>query len=128
MRIPGPHCYDFYAGETFRRHSEAYPGTFYLTDFLARHFDGLVWKGLGLDRSPELKDAYFGNYSHLLYLQQLAENDQDERARAAAEKLGVDYVRAETGIDELEQCLVSLVEQRRASAASADFSGQSEAP
>ena len=128
VRIPGPHCYDFYAGQTFTQHSEAYPGTFYLTDFLARHFDGLVWKGLGLDRLPELKDAYFGNYSHLLYIQQLADNDQDERARAAAERLGVEYVRVETGLDELEQRLVSLVEQRRGSMASADLLERFDAP
>jgi len=114
VRIPGPHCYDFYAGDTFVEQSETYPGTFYLTDFLARHFEGLVWKGLGLDRLPELKDAYFGNYTHLLYLEQLGENGQGERAQAAADMIGVEYVHVETGLDELEARLVAMVAQHQA--------------
>jgi hypothetical protein len=89
VRIPGPHCYEFYGGSAFQQHNEAHLGTFYLTDFLARHFDGLVWKGLGLDRYPELRDAYFGNYTHLLYLQQLPDQNESERAERAAEKAGL---------------------------------------
>jgi hypothetical protein len=99
VRIPGPHCYEFYGGEAFQQHNEAHVGTFYLTDFLARHFDGLVWKGLGLDRHPELRDAYFGNYTHLLYLQQLPDQDESQRAQTAAEKLGLQYVHFNTGMD-----------------------------
>lgn len=110
VHIPGPHCYEFYGGHAFTRHSEAHPGTFYLTDFLARHFDGLVWKGLGLDRHPELLPLYFGNYTHLLYLRQSAEHDQADRARAAAARMGLHYLEMESGLDELEARVVAAVE------------------
>jgi hypothetical protein len=111
VRIPGPHCYEFYGGEAFERHNEEHLGTFYLTDFLARHFDGLVWKGLGLDRYPQLRDLYFGNYTHLLYLRQSPEQDESERAQAAAARLGLHYVEVDTGLTVLEQRLVTLVQQ-----------------
>lgn len=113
-RISGPHCYEFYGGAIFEEQNEAHLGTFYLTDFLARHFDGLVWKGLGLDRHPELRDLYFEHYTHLLYLRQSSETDESAKARAAAERLGLVYVEAETGLDELERRLIPLVEERRA--------------
>lgn len=113
VRIPGPHCYEFYAGGQFTEHADRFPGTFYLTDFLAHHFDNLVWKGLGLDRAPELREQYFGNYTHLLYLQQLPEQDKRERARMAAKKLGVEYVQIDPGLDVLEQRLVALIESHR---------------
>jgi hypothetical protein len=109
VRIPGPHCYEFYGGKAFERQNDEHLGTFYLTDFLARHFDGLVWKGLGLDRHPELRDLYFENYTHLLYLRQGEENDQGERARRAAGKLGLEYVEVDTGLDVLEARLVAIV-------------------
>ncbi len=112
VRIPGPHCYEFFGGETFTRHNDEFIGTFYLTDFLARHFDGLVWKGLGLDRFPQLHDLYFENYTHLFYLQQSSDQDQSQRARAAAEKIGVEYVHAFTDLDELERRLVAVVTER----------------
>ncbi|MCB0062871.1 MAG: DUF1638 domain-containing protein [Caldilineaceae bacterium] len=113
VRIPGPHCYEFFGGETFTRHNDTHLGTFYLTDFLAHHFDGLVWKGLGLDRHPELRDLYFGNYTHLLYLQQLPAHNESARAQAAAARLGVEFVQVETGLGTLEKRLVHLVEKRR---------------
>lgn len=109
LRIPGPHCYDFYGGDLFRRQAEAQPGTFYLTDFLARHFDGLVIEGLGLDRFPQLRDTYFGNYSELLYLRQLPDQNESERAQAAAERLGLAYREADTGLGELELRLKAFV-------------------
>jgi hypothetical protein len=109
VRIPGPHCYEFYGGEAFHQFSNQHLGAFYLTDFLARHFDGLVWAGLGLDRHPELRDLYFGNYTHLLYLQQLPNQDESARARAAAEKLNLKYVDVNTGLETLEHRLVQLV-------------------
>ena len=88
VRIPGPHCYEFYAGARFQEQAERQPGTFYLTDFLAHHYEGLVIKSLGLDRRPELRDIYFGNYEELLYLRQLPDQDESERARAAAATAG----------------------------------------
>ena len=113
VRIDGPHCYEFFGGDSFTQHNDAHLGTFYLTDFLARHFDGLVWKGLGLDRYPELRDLYFGNYTHVLYLQQLPDQDERVRAQAAAEKLGLTYKHIFTDLDVLEARLVALVEERR---------------
>ena len=60
-RLEGAHCYEFFAGATdFARLMDEEPGTFFLTDFLARHFDRLVIAGLGLDRFPQLRGDYFG--------------------------------------------------------------------
>jgi hypothetical protein len=101
-RISGPHCYAFYAGEAqFAALAEAEPGTFYLTDFLARQFETLVIRGLGLDRHPELLEAYFGNYRRLLYLAQREDPALLARARAAAERLGLAFAWRYTGAGEL---------------------------
>jgi len=55
--VQGPHCYAFYEGlETFAAHDEEITA-FYLTDFLARQFDAFIWKPLGLDRHPELRES-----------------------------------------------------------------------
>jgi hypothetical protein len=101
-RIAGPHCYAFYAGqEVFDALADAEPGTFYLTDFLARQFDTLVIEGLGLDRHPELLPMYFGNYRRLVYLAQTEDAELEEQARAAAERLGLAYERRFTGLSGL---------------------------
>lgn len=98
-RIDGAHCYAFYAGEeTFSRLMEEEPGTFFLTDFLARHFDALVIRGLGLDRFPELRDDYFGNYRRLVHLAQFDDPETEAKARAAAGRLGLAYERRFTGL------------------------------
>ena len=82
-RIAGPHCYAFYAGSSvFDALADAEPGTFYLTDFLLRHFDTLVIEGLGLDRHPELLPHYFGNYRRLVYLAQTEDAERSAAARA----------------------------------------------
>jgi len=105
-RLPGAHCYEVYAGaELFARLADREPGTFYLTDFLARQFDRLVFRGLGLDRHPTLRDAYFGNYRRLVYLAQTEDAELDARARRAAERLGLEYERRITGIDGLRAAL-----------------------
>jgi len=91
-RIAGPHCYSFFAGnETFDAMAEAEPAAFYLTDYLVRHFDRLIIKGLGLDRHPQLLELYFGNYRKLVYLAQTEDDELQARARAAAERLGLNY-------------------------------------
>ena len=101
-RIEGPHCYAFYAGrEVFDRLQDAEPGTFYLTDFLARQFDTLVIEGLGLDRHPELMPLYFGNYRRLIYLAQTDDPDLMARAEAAAQRLGLTFERRLTGLGDL---------------------------
>jgi hypothetical protein len=99
-RIPGDHCYEFFAGsELFRALAEAEVGTFYLTDFLAKHFDALVWQGLRLDRHPELLTAYFGNYTRLVLLSQTDRADVLSAAREAAERLGLRFEHHHVGLD-----------------------------
>ncbi len=98
-RIGGAHCYAFYAGESaFEALAEEEPGTFYLTDFLVRHFDALVIKGLGLDRFPQLRDDYFGAYRRVVHLAQMDDPETTGRAKAAAERLGLAYERRFTGL------------------------------
>ena len=105
-RIGGPHCYAFYAGEAeFEAMMEEEIGTFFLTDFLARHFETLVYEGLGLDRFPELRDTYFGSYRKLVYLAQTDDSDADAKAEAAAETLGLAYERRFTGLGGLRTFL-----------------------
>lgn len=101
-RLPGAHCYDFLAGEaTYARLQDEEPGTFYLTDFLARHFDRLVITTLGLDRHPELMSAYFGNYTRLVYLAQTDSVELTEMAERAAQKLNLRFERLFTGTGEM---------------------------
>ena len=108
-RIPGAHCYQFYAGTPlFESLADAEPGTFYLTDFLARHFDRLIWKGLGMDRHPQLADEYFRNYKLLVYLAQVEDDDLLARARDAAHTLKLEFEYRYTGYGDLERVLVTL--------------------
>ena len=98
-RIEGAHCYAFYAGEeVFSDLADEEPGTFYLTDFLVRHFDALVIKGLGLDRFPQLRDDYFGNYRRVVHLAQFDDPGAAAKAKAAADRLGLAYERRFTGL------------------------------
>jgi len=101
-RLPGPHCYAFYRGTVqFLEEAEADPTCFYLTDYLVRHFERLVIEGLWLDRHPELLEAYFGNYTTLVYLAQIPDPDLERRAKAAALRLGLSYVHRPSGYGEL---------------------------
>ena len=91
-RIPGEHCYGFFTGsEVFNGFADTEPGTFYLTDFLARHFERLVIRGLGLDRQPQLMPLYFGNYKRLLYLAQIESAELQAMAVRHADFLGLEY-------------------------------------
>ncbi|TLY62984.1 MAG: DUF1638 domain-containing protein [Gammaproteobacteria bacterium] len=108
-RIPGAHCYEFYAGQrTFAALAASEPGTFYLTDFLARHFERLVIRGLGLDRFPELAATYFGNYRRLVYLAQTENAELTEMARRAAARLGLAFELHRTGYGELRNSLAAF--------------------
>jgi hypothetical protein len=108
-RLPGAHCYEFFAGaQAFAALHEAEPGTFYLTDFLLKHFERLVIVPLGLDRHPELKDEYFRNYRRLVYLAQLEQPDNIARARAIAERFGFAFEYRLTGYGELGTRLRAL--------------------
>jgi hypothetical protein len=97
-RIAGAHCYAFYAGlHAFDALMAEEIGSFFLTDYLARHFDRLVWAGLGLDRHPELRDAYFQHYTRVVYLAQSEDAGVAAKARAAAGRLQLPLVTRPTG-------------------------------
>jgi hypothetical protein len=101
-RIAGPHCYAFFSGNAdFARRAEDEVTAFYLTDYLARQFDKLIWQGLGLDRHPELLPLYFGNYTRIIYLAQTRDEELARRAMAAAKKLGLAYEYRYVGYGEL---------------------------
>ncbi len=102
-RIEGPHCYSFFDGnEAFAARAEAGEITaFYLTDFLARQFDTLIWKGMGLDRHPELLPMIFGNYEKVVYLAQTDDPSLEAKAREAAARLGLGFEKRRTGYGEL---------------------------
>jgi hypothetical protein len=110
-RLPGAHCYGFLAGnDAWAAMHEQEPATFYLTDFLARHFDALVVRALKLDSHPELLPMVFGNYRRLVYLAQTDDPDLERRAEAAAAFLGLEYERRRTGYGELVPSLTRFVE------------------
>lgn len=111
-RLPGAHCYEFYGGSAvFHALADAEPGTFYLTDFLVRHFERLVVGELGLDRHPELAEMYFGNYRRPVYMSQLDDPGLLEKARAAAARLGLEFEHLRTGYGDMENRLIRFVER-----------------
>ena len=111
-RLPGAHCYGFLAGnEAWDAMQDEEPATFYLTDFLARHFDALVVRALKLDTHPELLSLMFGNYRRLVYLAQTDDPELDRRAEEAAEFLGLDYERVRTGYGELVPSLTRFARE-----------------
>jgi Protein of unknown function (DUF1638) len=109
-RLPGAHCYEFLAtSQVFAQLAEAELGTFYLTDFLLRHYERLVVRTLGLDRHPELAAEYFRNYRKLVYLAQTERPEAIERARLIADSLGFAFEYRYTGYGELGTRLRTLV-------------------
>jgi hypothetical protein len=113
-RLPGDHCYAFFVGvDDWLAMHEAEPRTFYLTDFLCRHFDRFVVEGLGLDTHPELLPAYFGNYVRLVYLAQSRSPALLQRAREAAAYLGLELEVRHTGYGDLRPALERQVEATR---------------
>jgi hypothetical protein len=109
-RLQGAHCYQFFAGpQVFDELCEAELGTFYLTDFLLRHFDRLVIRGLGLDRHPELEEVYFQHYRKLVYLAQTRVPAALERAKQIAERMGFAFEHRFTGYGELGTRLSAVV-------------------
>ena len=112
-RLPGAHCYEFFAtAHVFAQLADGEPGTFYLTDFLLRHFERLVVRPLGLDRHPELVQEYFRNYRKLVYLSQAPRADAIEQARRIAERFGFQFEHRFTGYGELGTRLAALVESQ----------------
>jgi hypothetical protein len=105
-RLEGPHCYAFFSGnETFAQTADEDVTAFFLTDYLARHFDKLIWEGLGMDRHPELLPLYFGNYTKIVFLAQTRNEELAKKAMAAAKRLGLAYEYRYTGYGELERDL-----------------------
>lgn len=108
-RISGPHCYEFYGGEQFTKLMEEEPGTFFLTDFMVRTFQGLIVKSMGLDRFPQLKQEYFRNYKRLVYLVQKDDPEYHQKAHGIAEYLELPLTIIETNYGSLEERLVALM-------------------
>jgi len=102
--LAGPHCYSFFEGDAaFAARDEI--TAFYLTDFLARQFDALVWRGLKLDRHPELRAMFFGHYEKVVYQAQTDDPALTAKAQAAADRLGLAFERRFTGYGDLATAL-----------------------
>ena len=109
-RLEGAHCYEFYAGmRSFKELSEKEIGTFYLTDFLVKHFDRLVIEGLGISKHPNLKDDYFRNYKNVVYLAQNPNNDLELKARKCADFLNLEFSIHYTGLENFEHQLKEVM-------------------
>lgn len=111
--VEGPHCYSFFEGNAeFASHADTEFTAFYLTDFLVRQFDAFVWRPMGLDRHPELRDTYFGNYTKLVYQAQTNDAALDARAEDCAKRLGLAYERRFTGYGDLATALSDVAGPR----------------
>ena len=107
--MPGAHCYQFFAGgPRFDSMHDNDPTAFYLTDYLVKHFERIIMGALGIEAHPELRDMYFGNYTKMIYLAQTNDPVLDEKARAAADRLGLTFERLSTGYGELESEILDL--------------------
>jgi hypothetical protein len=112
-RLPGAHCYEFFSGsEQFAAMHAEELGSLFLTDFLAKHFEALLWQGLGLDRHPELRDLYFGNYKRVVLISQTHNADIVAKARAAAERLGLDFEHRHVGLEPFTEAVVVSLQRR----------------
>ena len=105
--VAGPHCYSFFEGNAAFAERDEFTA-FYLTDFLVRQFDAFVWRPMGLDRHPELRDMYFGNYEKLVYQAQTDDPALDAKARDCAARLGLAFERRFTGYGDLVPVLGAL--------------------
>ncbi|WP_424970478.1 DUF1638 domain-containing protein [Dinoroseobacter sp. S76] len=104
--VEGPHCYSFFEGnDRFAELADEEFTAFFLTDFLVRQFDAFVWRPMGLDRHPELRDMYFGNYTKLVYQAQTEDPALTEKARACAQRLSLPFERRFTGYGDLAPAL-----------------------
>jgi hypothetical protein len=109
-RLPGDHCYEFFTGtDVFAAMHEEELGTFFLTDFLAKHFDALLWQGLGLDRHPELLEMYFGNYKRVVLISQTDDQSVVDKARAAAQRLGLEFEHRHVGLEPFTAAVTNAV-------------------
>lgn len=110
-RLPGAHCYAFYSGvDRFTALADAEPGTFYLTDFLVRHFERLVMTELGIRKHPELRDMYFGHYTRVLWLRQADDIGLRRQAEQAASALSLPLAELATGLGAMAHSLIRFVD------------------
>ena len=110
-RVAGPHCYEMYADGRFQALMDQAPGTFFLTDYLARSFDHLVVERLGLDRHPELREDYFANYTRVVYLAQEDKPELRAKAEWAAASVGLPLEVVRVGYGALESRLVEMMKE-----------------
>ncbi|MEW6567298.1 MAG: DUF1638 domain-containing protein [Chloroflexota bacterium] len=108
-RVAGPHCYEMYADGRYDALMAEAPGTYFLTDYLVQSFDHLVIEGLGLDRFPELRPVYFGNYTRVVYLAQRDDPRLQARAEWAGQVLGLPLETIRVGHGLLEARLQGLM-------------------
>ncbi|MBN2629121.1 MAG: DUF1638 domain-containing protein [Rhodobacteraceae bacterium] len=109
--VEGPHCYSFFEGNAaFAAKADDEFTAFYLTDFLVRQFDAFVWRPMGLDRHPELRDMYFGNYTKLIYQAQTNDPALDAKAQDCARRLNLAYIRRFTGYGDLAPVLAAVAD------------------
>lgn len=113
-RIDGPHCYEMYGGQTFHDLMEEELGTFFLTDFLLRGFEGLFIKEMGLDRFPQLRDDYFAHYKRVVYLAQNPTPELLKKAQEVADYLKLALEVRVTGYGLLEERLVEMMGKKPA--------------
>src|SRR3954451_15704758 len=99
-RLPGDHCYEFFSGtQAFEAMHEEELGTFFLTDFLAKHFDALLWQGLGLDRRSTLLDLYLGTYTRVVLISPATDESIVTRDRQASGRLGLEFENRHVGLE-----------------------------
>ena len=110
-RIAGPHCYEMYGGELFEQLITEEPGTYILTDFMVRTFQGLILKSMGLHKYPQLKGEYFKNYKRVVYLAQSENPKLIQKAHEIAKYLELPLEIRYTGIGLLEERLIAMMQQ-----------------
>lgn len=111
-RLEGAHCYEFFAGQAlFEATMEEELGSFFLTDYMVRHFETIILKGMGLDKRPELRDIYFNHYKRVVYFSQSHDENLIERAKVAAQHLKLEFTYKHVGFGGLERAMIT--QQRR---------------